>query len=80
VGYERIGPAVPHINRLVDELVCLGDLIGYGVDDVFAGRAPCNASWGGQRPLTLPTGLEAPESLSSDRSTRRIPEVGDLLR
>jgi hypothetical protein len=57
VGYERIGPAVPHINRLADELVCLGDLIGYGLDGVFAGRAPCNASWEGQRPLTPLNGV-----------------------
>jgi hypothetical protein len=35
VGHERIGPTVPDRDRLVDEIVELGSLLGDGVDGMF---------------------------------------------
>jgi hypothetical protein len=35
VGDQWIGPAVPELDRLVDEVVCLGRLIRDGVDGVL---------------------------------------------
>jgi hypothetical protein len=35
VGDERIRAAVPHLDRLVDELIGLGCLLGDGLDSLF---------------------------------------------
>jgi hypothetical protein len=50
VDDERIGPAVPDVDRLVDETVGLGGLFGYGVDGAFEDvslsmRRWCSLRW-----------------------------------
>jgi hypothetical protein len=50
VGDERIGPAVPDLDRLVDETVGLGGLLGYGMDGAFEDvslslRRWCSLRW-----------------------------------
>jgi hypothetical protein len=39
-GYERIGADVPELDRLVDEVVDLGGLLGAGVDGMLGDSSP----------------------------------------